>query len=168
MFLWLKFKPEDLDEELSRISGQGRPETGIATGDVSHHATPQRSPRSTPATPALDLEVKGLRALLAEVQLSRDQWQAQAEAGEPSPDLIADLGCDGHSVQLRNRRQRPVPPLGRRGGGGWRALGEARFEPAPPLSLRGVEGQISRPVTFSHRRRDPRQFVREDGAVPAP
>ena len=32
MFLWLKFKPEDLDEELSRISGQGRPETGVATG----------------------------------------------------------------------------------------------------------------------------------------
>jgi excisionase family DNA binding protein len=81
--------------ELSRVYvvTPATPETGAATGDVVHHATPASDPAATPCDPevtarlaALDAEVKGLRELLAEVKANReelrsdrDDWKGRAE-----------------------------------------------------------------------------------------
>ena len=62
------------------------PATVTATDGVVHHATPKGDSAATPCDPAvtarlaaLDAEIIGLRALLAEVKGSRDDWKAQAE-----------------------------------------------------------------------------------------
>ncbi len=82
--------------ELSRVYTvtPATPETGTATGDVVHRATPESAHSATPETPpdvaaklaAIETEVKGLRELLAEVRVNRDElrsdrdeWKGRAE-----------------------------------------------------------------------------------------
>jgi excisionase family DNA binding protein len=62
------------------------PETGAATGDMVHRAIPESDGTATPHDPevmaqlaALDAEIKGLKALLAEVQANRDELRADRD-----------------------------------------------------------------------------------------
>lgn len=62
------------------------PATGGATGTVVHRATATATADATPVTPdvaarmaALEAELAGMKALLAEVRQSRDDWKGQAE-----------------------------------------------------------------------------------------
>ena len=71
------------------------PATGSATGDVVHHATPERAPGATPVTPtvtvdpeltarlaAAEAELAGLKALLEEVRASRAREIERADRAE--------------------------------------------------------------------------------------
>lgn len=62
------------------------PATGDATSTVVHRATTPATGDATPVTPdvsarmaALEAELAGMKALLAEVKQSRDDWKGQAE-----------------------------------------------------------------------------------------
>ena len=79
--------------ELSRVYSVSLP-TGetptVASAPVAmtRHATPERDPETVARLAAMEAEIAGLKALIAEVRQSRDDWRTQAERlalAPPSP-----------------------------------------------------------------------------------
>ena len=55
---------------------------------MTRHATPERDPETVARLAAMEAEIAGLKALIAEVRQSRDDWRTQAERlalAPPSP-----------------------------------------------------------------------------------